>query len=84
MHFHHHGSQMFNGSGAYSHSTFGQQHMSVYHAGGIRRTNSLSHISQTTTISEQRLAAGRPRNDSSNNPRNMEDQESGRFSSPFV
>ncbi|KAF9181065.1 hypothetical protein BGZ51_005692 [Haplosporangium sp. Z 767] len=81
MPFHHHASQPppppFAGANPYSHQQFAPQHsINGVHHGGIRRTNSLSHItqSQTTTVTEQRLAAGRPRNDSSTSMRtNMED-----------
>ncbi|KAF9422402.1 hypothetical protein BGZ76_003792 [Entomortierella beljakovae] len=46
--------------------------------GGIRRTNSLSHIphlaqNQHTTVTEPRLVAGRPRNDSASSLRNFDD-----------
>ncbi|KAG0084462.1 hypothetical protein BGZ93_001233, partial [Podila epicladia] len=44
----------------------------------IRRTNSLSHISQTQQqirITEQRLVAGRPRNDSASSFRTVEDSD---------
>ncbi|KAF9405435.1 hypothetical protein BGZ94_003541 [Podila epigama] len=46
--------------------------------GVIRRTSSLSHISQTQQqirISEQRLVAGRPRNDSTSSFRTLEDSD---------
>ncbi|KAF9395176.1 hypothetical protein BGX21_010044 [Mortierella sp. AD011] len=71
MHFHHNNHSF--GGGPYS--QFAPQHtLSGMHHGGIRRTNSLSHINQPqTTVTEQRLAAGRPRNDSSTSIRTMEE-----------
>ncbi|KAF9907607.1 hypothetical protein BX616_000378 [Lobosporangium transversale] len=48
----------------------------IHPNGNIRRTNSLSHISQTqTTITEQRLSAGRPRNESSASIRTMDNND---------
>ncbi|KAI8600121.1 hypothetical protein EDD21DRAFT_377985 [Dissophora ornata] len=78
MHFHHHSSQSFSGA-AYPHQPFGQQHTlpSLNHHGVIRRTNSLSHLPQTQiTVTEPRLVAGRPRNDSSTSIRTMDDDNS--------
>ncbi|KAF9204794.1 hypothetical protein BGZ49_004846 [Haplosporangium sp. Z 27] len=71
MHYHHNNHSF--GSGPYS--QFPPQHpLPNMHHSAIRRTNSLSHITQPqTTITEQRLAAGRPRNDSSTSIRTMED-----------
>ncbi|KAG0356575.1 hypothetical protein BG005_004481 [Podila minutissima] len=52
---------------------FGSQHsMPSMHHSSIRRTNSLSHINGTT-VTEQRLAAGRPRNESAASIRTMDD-----------
>ncbi|KAF9100384.1 hypothetical protein BGX27_000417 [Mortierella sp. AM989] len=50
----------------------------LHHQGVIRRTNSLSHLphfpqNQHTTVTEPRLVAGRPRNDSSSSLRTMDD-----------
>ncbi|KAG0379822.1 hypothetical protein BGX24_011514 [Mortierella sp. AD032] len=66
----------FAGNNPYSHQSFGSQNTlpSLHHHGVIRRTNSLSHIGQAqTTITEQRLVAGRPRNESSASIRTMDD-----------
>jgi hypothetical protein len=66
----------FAGNNPYPHQPFGSQNTlpSMHHHGVIRRTNSLSHIGQTqTTVTEQRLAAGRPRNESSASMRTMDD-----------
>ncbi|KAF9353844.1 hypothetical protein BGX26_008399 [Mortierella sp. AD094] len=50
----------------------------LHHQGVIRRTNSLSHLShlthsQHTTVTEPRLVAGRPRNDSASSLRTLDD-----------
>ncbi|KAF9904357.1 hypothetical protein EC991_002809 [Linnemannia zychae] len=66
----------FASNNPYSHQSFGSQNTlpSLHHHGVIRRTNSLSHIGQTQiTVTEQRLAAGRPRNESSASMRTMDD-----------
>ncbi|KAG0218929.1 hypothetical protein BGX33_005419 [Mortierella sp. NVP41] len=79
MHYHQQSSPppppQFAGNNPYSHQQFGSQNTlpSLHHHGIIRRTNSLSHISQTTTVTEQRLVAGRPRNESSASMRTMDD-----------
>ncbi|OAQ28950.1 hypothetical protein K457DRAFT_138239 [Linnemannia elongata AG-77] len=66
----------FASNNPYSHQSFGSQNTlpSLHHHGAIRRTNSLSHIGQAqTTVTEQRLVAGRPRNESSASMRTMDD-----------
>ncbi|KAF9274367.1 hypothetical protein BGZ68_000734 [Mortierella alpina] len=78
MQYHHHAAQpplppFAGGGNPYAHQSF-TPHPSLHHHSVIRRTNSLSHISHTqTTVTEQRLVAGRPRNDSSASIRNMDD-----------
>ncbi|KAG0304213.1 hypothetical protein BGZ99_002461, partial [Dissophora globulifera] len=80
MTFHYHGSQAFAGNNAYPHQTFGPSHAmpsAAHHHGMIRRTNSMSHIQQSqTTVTEQRLVAGRPRNESSTSIRTMDPEDS--------
>ncbi|KAG0285633.1 hypothetical protein BGZ96_010139, partial [Linnemannia gamsii] len=76
MHYHQSSPPQFASNNPYSHQTFGPQNTlpSLHHHGVIRRTNSLSHIGQTqTTVTEQRLVAGRPRNESSASIRTMDD-----------
>lgn len=66
----------FASNNPYSHQSFGSQNTlpSLHHHGAIRRTNSLSHIGQAqTTVTEQRLVAGRPRNESSASMRTVDD-----------
>ncbi|KAG9320950.1 hypothetical protein KVV02_007698 [Mortierella alpina] len=64
-------------STASSPSQFGDHH---HNQNVIRRTNSLSHLShighgQQMTVTEQRLAAGRPRNDSAASLRTFDDSD---------
>ncbi|KAF9579214.1 hypothetical protein BGW38_004616, partial [Lunasporangiospora selenospora] len=90
MHFHHAAAQpplppfavgtgAANGLGGYStHQqsfTTSTMHGHQQHHSVIRRTNSLSQISRTT-VTEQRLVAARPRNDSTTSMRAMDNVDS--------